>query len=86
MSGRTAWRTSNSPLLLEFPHIPPPYCYRCPWSLNYPECGLKCAKGLQRMIRQEGAENISAFVAEPLISSSPLIDSGVCVRCFWLRR
>ena len=70
MSGRTSWRSPNSPLLLDFPHIPPPYCYRCPWDLTYPECGLTCANELQRVIRQEGAENIAAFVAEPVIGTS----------------
>ncbi|MDA1348631.1 MAG: aminotransferase class III-fold pyridoxal phosphate-dependent enzyme [Chloroflexi bacterium] len=70
MSGRTPWRSVNSPLLLDFPHIPPPYCYRCPWDLNYPECGLTCANELQRVIRQEGAENIAAFIAEPVIGTS----------------
>jgi adenosylmethionine-8-amino-7-oxononanoate aminotransferase len=70
MSGRTPWRSVNSPLLLDFPHIPPPYCYRCPWDLNYPECGLTCANELQRAIRQEGAENIAAFIAEPVIGTS----------------
>ena len=70
VSGRTAWRSSNSPLLIDLPHIPPPYCYRCPWDLTYPGCGLTCATELQRVIRQEGAENIAAFIAEPIIGTS----------------
>ena len=70
MSGRTPWRRFYSPLLLDFPHIPPPYCYRCPWDLSYPSCALACANELQRVIRQEGAENIAAFVAEPVIGTS----------------
>lgn len=70
MSGRTSWRSHNSPLLLNFPHIPPPYCYRCPWDLTYPQCGMTCAEELRRVIRQEGAENIAAFIAEPVIGTS----------------
>ena len=70
VSGRTAWRSPNSPLLIDLPHIPPPYCYRCPWDLTYPGCGLTCATELQRVIRQEGAENIAAFIAEPIIGTS----------------
>ena len=70
MSGRTAWRSPNSPLLIDLPHIPPPYCYRCPWDLTYPGCGLTCASELQRVVRQEGAENIAAFIAEPIIGTS----------------
>ncbi len=70
MSGRTAWRRMHDSLLLEFPHIPPPYCYRCPWGLSRPQCGLLCAEELRRVICQEGAENIAGFIAEPIIGTS----------------
>lgn len=70
MSGRTAWRRMHDPLLLDFPHIPPPYCYRCPWGLSRPDCGLLCADELRRTIRQEGPENVAAFIAEPVIGTS----------------
>lgn len=70
MGGRTQWRRMHSPLLLNFPHIPPPYCYRCSWGHSYPGCGLECAHELRRVIRQEGAENICAFIAEPVIGTS----------------
>ena len=26
----------------DFVHVPPPYCYRCPFGLSYPSCGLAC--------------------------------------------
>lgn len=70
MSGRTAWRRMHDPLLLDFPHIPPPYCYRCPWGLSPDKCGMQCAEELRRTICQEGPENISAFIAEPIIGTS----------------
>jgi adenosylmethionine-8-amino-7-oxononanoate aminotransferase len=70
MSGRTSWRRMHSPYLLDFPHIPPPYCYRCPWGQTYPDCGLLCAEELRRVIQQEGAENVGAFIAEPVIGTS----------------
>jgi adenosylmethionine-8-amino-7-oxononanoate aminotransferase len=70
MSGRTSWRRMYDPYLLSFPHIPPPYCYRCPWKLTYPECGMECTRELRRVIRQEGPENIAAFIAEPIIGTS----------------
>lgn len=70
MSGRTAWRRMHDPLLLDFPHIPPPYCYRCPWGLSPNKCGTQCAEELHRTICQEGPENISAFIAEPIIGTS----------------
>jgi len=70
MSGRTLWRRMHSAYLLDFPHIPPPYCYRCPWGRSYPACELPCAYELERAIRQEGPENVAAFIAEPVIGTT----------------
>ena len=70
MSGRTAWRRMHDGLLLNFPHIVPPYCYRCPWGLSPDDCGIQCAEELRRVIQQEGPENIAAFIAEPIIGTS----------------
>ncbi|MBN1222692.1 MAG: aminotransferase class III-fold pyridoxal phosphate-dependent enzyme [Candidatus Aminicenantes bacterium] len=70
MSGRTSWRRMHSPYLLDFCHIPPPYCYRCPWDKSYPGCGMDCAHELKKVIEQEGPENIAAFIAEPVIGTS----------------
>lgn len=70
MGGRTSWRRMHQGLLLDFPHIPPPYCYRCPWGKTYPECGLQCALELRRMVTQLGPENVAGFIAEPVIGTS----------------
>jgi len=69
-SGRPTWRAYFEPYLLNFPHIPPPYCYRCPYGLEYPGCAVACARELERVIRSEGPENVSAFIAEPIIGTS----------------
>lgn len=70
MSGRTQWRKLFTPYLLNFPHIVPPYCYRCPFDKSYPECGIDCAYDLERVIKLEGADSIAAFIAEPIIGTS----------------
>src|SRR6266849_4333065 len=31
-------------------HAPAPYCYRCPFKLTYPECGLACANDIEELI------------------------------------
>jgi adenosylmethionine-8-amino-7-oxononanoate aminotransferase len=69
-SGRTVWRDAFDPLLLRFPHICAPYCYRCPLGKVYPQCGTACAYELERSISFEGGQNISAFIAEPIIGTS----------------
>jgi adenosylmethionine-8-amino-7-oxononanoate aminotransferase len=70
MSGRTGWRRMHNQYLLNFPHILAPSCYRCPLEKTYPNCGIACAYELRRTVRQEGAENIAAFIAEPVIGTS----------------
>lgn len=70
MSGRTEWRRVHSPYLLDFPHVQPPYCLRCPFDKSYPDCNIDCAREVERVIRQEGEENIAAFIAEPVIGTS----------------
>jgi len=66
-TGHTPRREMFQPLLIDFPHIPPPYCYRCFFHLEYPECGLECAHALETTIKTEGAESISAFMFEPIV-------------------
>ncbi len=70
MSGRTAWRNAFTPYLQNFPKIHPPYCYRCPYGKSYPGCGIACAEDLERVITLEGADDIAAFIAEPVIGTS----------------
>jgi len=50
--------------------IEPPYCYRCPFGLAYPACELACATDLERAIAEVGAENVSAFIAEPIVAAA----------------
>jgi adenosylmethionine-8-amino-7-oxononanoate aminotransferase len=70
-SGRPLWRQLFAPLLQDFPHIVPPYCYRCPFGSSYPECGVACAHELEKAIALEGgADSISAFIAEPVVGTS----------------
>ncbi|MGD8261969.1 MAG: aspartate aminotransferase family protein [Desulfobacterales bacterium] len=45
----------------------PPYCYRCPYGLRYPDCDIKCARDIERTIEFEDAELISAFIGEPIM-------------------
>jgi adenosylmethionine-8-amino-7-oxononanoate aminotransferase len=70
VSGRPSWRSLYDPYLFPAPHIVPPYCYRCPFGLTYPGCGIACADDLERTIRLEGPETIAAFIAEPVIGTS----------------
>jgi len=70
LTGRVGARRPYLPLLTDFPHFPPPYCYRCPFGLTYPECDFECAKTLENVLQMEGPETISAVILEPIIGAT----------------
>jgi adenosylmethionine-8-amino-7-oxononanoate aminotransferase len=69
-SGITSRRRIFQPMFVESPHIPPAFCYRCPFEKTYPECGLLCARTLETTLRQVGPENVAAFIAEPVVGAA----------------
>lgn len=70
VGGNMERRKLYSPYVMPFPIIPAPHCYRCYYDLNYPECGLRCARELETTILSEGPDNVAAFIAEPIIGTS----------------
>jgi len=70
VSGAASWRKNYAPLLMEFPKIAPVNCYRCPFKKSYPGCDLDCAYDLERVVRHSGGQDISAFIAEPVVAGS----------------
>lgn len=59
-------RKKYTPLLLNFPHIAPAYCYRCPFAKCPETCQVDCALDLERVLKLEGAESVAAFIGEPV--------------------
>jgi adenosylmethionine-8-amino-7-oxononanoate aminotransferase len=55
---------------LPFPKVSAPYCYHCPLEKKYPECKVACARELEKAIKIYGADNIAAFIAEPMGGAS----------------
>ncbi len=70
ISGLTSRRAIFQPMFIDSPHIPPAYCYRCPFGETYPECNLRCADALETAIRQQGPDNVAAFIAEPVVGAA----------------
>lgn len=52
-------------------HVPDPYCYRCPFGLAYPECGVACAEYIEYAIKNEG--NVGGIVIEPVTGTNGVI-------------
>jgi 4-aminobutyrate aminotransferase len=55
--------------------IPPPYCYRCPYKLEYPSCDLYCAKILKETYFETSIppDDVAAFIAEPVMGEGGYI-------------
>ena len=68
-SGITGRRRTFQPMYVDMPHIPPAFCYRCPYEQTFPACNLLCARALESMICQQGPENVAAFIAEPVVGA-----------------
>ncbi|MFK7989061.1 MAG: aspartate aminotransferase family protein [Sandaracinaceae bacterium] len=47
-------------------HAHSPYCYRCPFKLEYPSCGVQCAKDLDELIQTTTTGHIAGMLAEPI--------------------
>ncbi len=41
-------------------------CYRCPWKLEYPSCGLACAEHLRNVIKNDTQNEVAAIIMEPM--------------------
>ncbi|HEY8440711.1 MAG TPA: aspartate aminotransferase family protein [Xanthobacteraceae bacterium] len=41
-------------------------CYRCPWKLEYPSCGLACAEHLRNVMKNDTQGEVAAIVLEPM--------------------
>lgn len=67
--GSTPRRRIYYPMYVNQPHVPPAYCYRCPYETTRDRCNLKCACALETLIHQTGEENVACFIAEPVSGS-----------------
>ena len=71
----TLLRNQFRPWLPDFPHIAPCYPYRCGFTGCEGRCNLSCARQLEEAIIQAGADNVAAFIAEPVVMAG--IAAGV---------
>jgi adenosylmethionine-8-amino-7-oxononanoate aminotransferase len=70
VSGNVRRREPFAPMMADWGHIPPCYCYRCPLGLHYPECNVDCADELDRTLDRDGADDVAAFIFEPVVGAT----------------
>ncbi len=47
------------------------YCYRCPFGLAYPSCGVACAEYVDYQLSREG--DVAAMIVEPVVGTNGVI-------------
>jgi 4-aminobutyrate aminotransferase-like enzyme len=64
LTGNASWRLGAAQAGVVHAHNA--YCYRCPFGLEYPKCGVACAKDMEEAIRTTTSGRIAGFIAEPI--------------------
>jgi alanine-glyoxylate transaminase/(R)-3-amino-2-methylpropionate-pyruvate transaminase len=65
LTAHSTWKFKTNPTV-GVKNALAPYCYRCPYGLEYPSCGLKCAYDVENVIKYETSGQIACFIAEPI--------------------
>jgi adenosylmethionine-8-amino-7-oxononanoate aminotransferase len=70
VSGNLARRAPYEPLLAEWGHIAPCFCYHCPFEKTFPQCELVCAENLQTHLESGKKNEAAAFIFEPVVGAT----------------
>ncbi len=71
LSGNPVRRKVFDPLLYDWPRIDPCHAYRYQWGDESElEYGIRTANLLEDAIKSAGAENVAAFIAEPVVGAT----------------
>lgn len=65
LTGHASWRVGGTHVA-GIKHAINPYCYRCPYKMTYPSCGVACAQDVEEVIKTTTSGKIAAFLAEPI--------------------
>ncbi len=67
-ASKTIQKKNYYPLVPGITHIPYAYCYRCPYNLEYPSCGLECVRWVEETLFHTTMppEQVAAIFVEPV--------------------
>jgi adenosylmethionine-8-amino-7-oxononanoate aminotransferase len=70
VSGNVARKAPYAPLVPEWGHVAPCFCYHCPFDKTYPECNLACADDLDAFLAENDPSTVAAFIFEPVVGAT----------------
>ncbi len=70
VSGNVARCAPYQPLLAEWGHIAPCFCYHCPFDKKFPDCAITCADDLDHFLSATDAASVAAFIFEPVAGAT----------------
>lgn len=67
-ASKTIQKKHYNPMVPGITHIPFAYCYRCPYNLSYPDCGLGCVQWVEDTLFRTTIppEEVAAIIVEPI--------------------
>ncbi|MFT4540618.1 MAG: alanine-glyoxylate transaminase/(R)-3-amino-2-methylpropionate-pyruvate transaminase [Planctomycetota bacterium] len=65
LTGHSSWRAIPSQVA-GVRHAAAPYCYRCPFGLEFPSCELRCATDIEELIQTTTTGQVAGLLAEPI--------------------
>jgi len=68
------YKAGFGPFAPEVYRLPYAYCYRCAYSLKYPDCAVHCAHALKTLFaRSVAAESVAALIVEPVLGEGGFV-------------
>jgi adenosylmethionine-8-amino-7-oxononanoate aminotransferase len=70
VSGNVGRRAPYAPMIPEWGHVAPCFCYHCPFDKTFPVCNLACADDLDGFLQVNDASSVAAFLFEPVVGAT----------------
>jgi len=70
VSGNVGRRAPYAPMIPEWGHVAPCFCYHCPFDKTFPECNLACADDLDAFLHSGDSSTVAAFIFEPVVGAT----------------
>jgi 4-aminobutyrate aminotransferase/(S)-3-amino-2-methylpropionate transaminase len=73
LTGQAGRKRGGGPYAAGSAFAPVPYCYRCPFRMSYPECGVACAEAVEDTFRFTTSDDVAGFITEPVMGEGGIL-------------